>query len=838
MVRYFFLCTAIVSYLVAAARADDSAWLTDAYSFNEPSLGGLFDSARGDADQSNGPAASESIRTAFAVDDEDLPAPSADEPATDGRPQEIQRPYHPVCGCGCHTPYLGDWCVWDVAGCGYPCEHHPCECSHGNCRLTEDGCWVCNDAYCDVWGPPVYKSNAAVRFGWWGVGTDGSENKVGEFQDLDSSPFWDLDLISSNGTRTWDIALSGLDNEANNARIRYYGPHSSGRFDFQRYFRQLDHDPLAGFDLPPNPVAADIPPGPPPEPQGNVIVDDLHLGQDYAIRVEELDARYQGRITDHLKWRLNLWGQRKFGERQSTATAHCFNVLADAPAGQTGNVCHVLSQRQSIDWLTMEIQPVVEASFENVAVEYSRTMRAFEEDDQSVFRQYTRFDFQRPAASGFLGPEYEYALVPESFTQIDRLKISAKVTECNQLYANLYIGETENKFREMHRDYDGYDLRWINRSLDDVTLTGYASRYDENNDFPPFFLVEPPFAPEPVAPALPLEEQFARHLIDYRRTRAGIKGTWQPFGDRGPRSSNYGLWDGTSLASGYEYYLLERDFVTWNVSPVPFTQPNTTSHQIEFGPSTRWSRSFDTYTRYKVRFIDDPLIGVSERAEDDPAGVQGTFNTKLPEEEHIVEVGGTWAPAANFMTTTQFNFINRWHRSEFANFSEDDYPMVVTVWYAPTCRLSLTGGYAYYSNWIDQDITLGAARVVQATGQVNTADTETTRWDYAGENHLVSLGANYMWTPRVQLVGGYEFNHGSNTFNIPLSPHAGVDWSTVEDVADVIVETHRVTAGVDWQPYCDMNVYLRYILFDYDDISADITSGTAHMVLAGATRTW
>jgi hypothetical protein len=35
-----------------------------------------------------------------------------------------------------------------------------------------------------------------------------------------------------------------------------------------------------------------------------------------------------------------------------------------------------------------------------------------------------------------------------------------------------------------------------------------------------------------------------------------------------------------------------------------------------------------------------------------------------------------------------------------------------------------------------------------------------------------------------------------------------------------------------------MNVYLRYIFFDYDDISAGLTSGTAHMVLAGATRTW
>ena len=734
------------------------------------------------------------------------------------------RPLHPVCDCDCRIPSLDNWCVCDVhCGTSEGSAGHACESAVGNCYLMDDGTWMANDERCDVWGPPVSEFDTAVRFGWWGVGSDGSENKTGEFQDLESSPFWDVDFISSNGKHTWDVVLSGLDNEANDAKVRYYGPASSGRFDFQRYFRSLDHDPLVGLDLAPGEV-------PPPGPEGDVIVEDLNVGEDYAIRVEELDARYQGRITENLKWRLNLWGQRKFGERQSTATAHCFNVLADAPPGATGNVCHALSQRQSIDWLTMEIQPVVEASFDNVAVEYSRTMRAFEKDDQSVFRPYTRFGFS--PASGLLGPDYEYAIVPESFTQIDRIKISSHLNECNQFYANLYIGETENKFRDTHRDYDGYDLRWINRSLDDITVTYYASRYDETNQFPPFFLTEPPLGPPTVPPALPLEQQFARHPIDYRRTRAGVKGTWQPFGNRGPRCSNYGLWDGTSLASGYEYYQLERDFVTWNVNPVPFTQPNTRSHQIEFGPSTRWSQAFDTFTRYKVRFIDNPLIGITERAEDEP-GALGTFNTMLPEEEHIVELGGTWMPAVNFMTTAQFDIVNRWHRSQFANFTEDDYPIHFTTWYAPTERLSFTGGYAFFSNWIDQDITLGANRG-------DPTEIETTRWDYAGENHLVSLGANYAWRSNVQLISGYEFNRGSNTFDIPPSPHAanGVDWTTVEQVADVIVETHRVTAGVDWQPTCDMNVYLRYIYFDYGDISANLTSGTAHMVLAGGTRTW
>jgi hypothetical protein len=577
-----------------------------------------------------------------------------------------ERPFRPVCGCDCDVPCLDKWCAWDVIRCDDCwCVDTPCECAQGNCRLTEDGCWVCNDARCDVWGPPVYCSNGAARFGYWAIGNDGSLQKVGEYQDLESSPFWDIDTISSDGVRTWDIALSGLDQETNDARVHYYGPGGSAKIDFQRFIHRLDHDPIVGYDLAPGEV-------PPAIPDSNVIADDLNIGEDYAIRVQELDAKFQGRITDNVKWRMNVWSQRKFGERQANATAHCFNVNAPAAAGATGNTCHVLSQRQAIDWMTVEVQPVVEAKFENVTVEYSHTMRSFGQDDQAVDRMYTRFGFS--PASGTLGPAYEYSLVPENSTQIDRIKIGANLTEDNQFYANLYHGDTTNEFRDMDRNYNGYDLRLINSSIDDVTLTGYTSRYAENTDYPPFFLDAPPLSPAPVPPAASYDENSVRSPLDYTRTRAGLKGSWQPFGDRGSRYSNYGLWDGTTLASGYEYYLLERDFATYETALGPFTQPDTKTHQIEFGPSTRWSRSLETFTRYKVRFIEDPLIGVREH--------NGAFNTNQPEQLHITEVGYTWTPTSNFMTTSQVSLINSWNDSQYADFTENNYPMSFTAWYA------------------------------------------------------------------------------------------------------------------------------------------------------------
>jgi hypothetical protein len=228
-----------------------------------------------------------------------------------------------------------------------------------------------------------------------------------------------------------------------------------------------------------------------------------------------------------------------------------------------------------------------------------------------------------------------------------------------------------------------------------------------------------------------------------------------------------------------------------------------------------------TYVRYKARFIEDPLIGVREH--------NGRFNTNQPEQENAIEVGGTWLPADNLMMMGQIGAVNRQHESQFANFNENDVPIILTAWYAPNPRLSLSGGYAYFSNLIDQDITLGFTVPDVPDPPVRT---ETTRWNYTGEDHQFSLNANYAWTPTVQLIGGYEYNWGSNVFAVPPSP-AGADWSLLPSLADVVVETHRLTAGIDSQPYPNVNTYFRYQLFDYDDISANLDSGTGHFFLAG-----
>jgi len=59
------------------------------------------------------------------------------------------------------------------------------------------------------------------------------------------------------------------------------------------------------------------------------------------------------------------------------------------------------------------------------------------------------------------------------------------------------------------------------------------------------------------------------------------------------------------------------------------------------------------------------------------------------------------------------------------------------------------------------------------------------------------------------------------------------DWSSLPGRSAVIVETTRLTAGVDYWWRERISTYLRYNYFDYNDQGAGIESGTAHMFLAG-----
>ena len=223
---------------------------------------------------------------------------------------------------------------------------------------------------------------------------------------------------------------------------------------------------------------------------GEFIAEDLNAGEDYAIRVQQLKAKFQGNLTDKIRWRLNVWGLRKQGERQVAALSDCFDH--QQIAGDTRQ-CHVLGRRQRIDWLTTELEPGLEGKWGAVTVSYSRPMRSFNQNDQSLTRLYNSHPaiYNHEAMPPQLGSEaypdgafYPYAVVPENLTQIDKLKIGVDLTETTRVYGLLYHGSTENQHRNFERDFGGFDVRLTDRTIENLKWTGYAKLNYETNQLP------------------------------------------------------------------------------------------------------------------------------------------------------------------------------------------------------------------------------------------------------------------------------------------------------------------------------------------------------------------
>jgi hypothetical protein len=666
-----------------------------------------------------------------------------------------------------------------------------------------------------------YEPLLAARFGWWGVSTSGSRAGTGEWMGLDgSSPFWDLQGISSNGTQTLDFSATGTEEESTAGNLYYFGgPGLTVDIDFDRFIHRTGHDPLirpdGGFYDPP--LRNGVP--------GYVLYGtDMNVGQDYAIRVQTLDADFKGNLTDNVQWGLKLWGMRKAGARMANSTQHCFN-RTPAPGG---NTCHVVSQGQEIDWLTAEIEPRISARFEALSIEYSRTMRSFQQDDQFVFNNFNSispvYGLQGVGAYGF---------VPENYTEIDRLKVHADLFSDTELYVVAHLGNTHNEFRDSDRKFYGVDARVTNSVHDGMHLTAYGKTFTMNNspDSTALNLRYPgqsSFWRESLPPQTFYNpDSYYLSLADRETGAVGVKGRWQPSYDFDAAPS----W--LTVTGGYEYRTLRRENVTYFLDSLPaFTQPDSNTNMVFVGLEQDWSREWNTYLRYRVLETDVPMLGVTHREQ---LSLDAAINSNQPDHEDRIEVGGTWSPADNFLVNGSFWVVNRYNHSEFVQFDEDDYPIVFNGWYAPTDRWSLSGGWATFSNYIDQDVTLGREDGRQA-GELTAF---TSQWVYYGRADVINLGTTYLWTDEVQLIGGFEYVRGSNRFLSPQSPPtATTPYSDLPAYSDVLVDSYRCTGGFDYRLTEAATFYFRYHYLLFDDIASSTQTGTAHMLLGGVSAVY
>jgi hypothetical protein len=684
-----------------------------------------------------------------------------------------------------------------------------------------------------VSGEPVLVRYSAwnASFGWWAFWNTGSPAKTGEYQDLSPSPFWDIDGFSSNGFRTLAVTATGTDEETTKANVYFFQNNLTARVDYERYLHRRDHDPMNNIpDYTASPTNTTDP---------KIIKQDLNVGQDYAVRVQELNATIKLMANEDFKVRVDVWGMEKDGTRQANAVAMCYANSAGygvPPASNplnlqlppdhlgkyAGNRCHVLSQVQQIDWLTQEIKPVVEMHLsDSLVLEYSRPMRAFSSDDGLATRFYDRTGKLSYSPTTNASP-YAYGVVPDSYTEMDQLKLSGNLGEDTKVYAFMMAGTTVDREIDMSRWFNDVDVRVTNTSVRNTTITAYGSCFNEDEQMPnaaKVIAVNPENAPSTVAAQISAP-------IDYRRSTGGVKGVWRANGggfDRG----------GLAIVGGYEYCDLERLNADYDLTKyiggtsttvVAFDQNRTITHGFQIGPDYRWSDTLDTYIRYKFQNAVQPLTGVQEP--------NGMTNTLLPQHDHIVEVGFNWVPADWFVANATIGVERGDNHSQYAQFDEENYPMSFSVWYAATKKLSVSAGYSVYSNFFAQDISV-ADQSTYAGNAANATKPVTGPWKYGAEAHVITLGADYMLSQRIRLTGQFEWVRGRNQVNSSTMFFPSTLVTTLGSYSDVINETTRLTMGVDYKLRPRVVTYARYELYNFNDVAPGYQTGLAQGILGG-----
>ena len=115
-----------------------------------------------------------------------------------------------------------------------------------------------------------------------------------------------------------------------------------------------------------------------------------------------------------------------------------------------------------------------------------------------------------------------------------------------------------------------------------------------------------------------------------------------------------------------------------------------------------------------------------------------------------------------------------------------------------------------------------------------------------GNQYTFNLGATYACTERVRLTGGYEYTWGHDRILAAPSPATALDpsntttpttivpdWTLIPSLSEAVVQTNRITAGLDYLARERITVFFRYNFFDYRDLGGTGDSGQVHGFLGG-----
>ena len=304
-----------------------------------------------------------------------------------------------------------------------------------------------------------------------------------------------------------------------------------------------------------------------------------------------------------------------------------------------------------------------------------------------------------------------YNIVPDSQTQIDRLKFSTKIGCATDVYLLGYVGYNEDLLRDTYRNFNGADLRITNRSIDSLTVTTYAKYYREDDH-------DALDAAELLAIIRSRSRSFyqetslgGRPQIDRQTPAFGVNSRWRPFEDqcgiRGGLAFVAGTNTATCCGKTPAIRLLPAGPAHSSMRPASSRSPIRTRTRSPWasrrsGPPSSTRTSATSSSRPNTRCTALlPMSGTS---------IGDALNSTLPTQENRVELGCTWTPTDCLMVNATLYVENAMSNAPYVNWQSNSLPFTLSAWWAPTQDWSFSIGAAEMDSWINQDVSLGTAR--------------------------------------------------------------------------------------------------------------------------------
>jgi hypothetical protein len=423
--------------------------------------------------------------------------------------------------------------------------------------------------------------------------------------------------------------------------------------------------------------------------------------------------------------------------------------------------CHVTSRNKYVNTSTNDVTTGVEATLGPATFSYSHLLRDFTEHASAPMANYGN------GASFFLVKgAAPYSQVPDSRLTVDTLSIRSALPWDSTMYANVQHGKRENQTT-------GNDVTFNSAA---TRLSKYFSRFLTCDAFYNTYKLQ----------------NKTSGGIDLDTERGGLDVTSHPLKN-------------STLSCSYQWEDTNRGNAEWS---------STRKNIYRISWSQRILKKLRLNTYYKKTRIDDPFVMKDQT-------FNGLVQTSLPQKEDEMYGSVNWSPLYNLTLSTSLRYTDS--RSSRYDSDEDLWEYVISLWYVPTERLTLTGSYTLSKTTVDSFGTLKTYHLTDPKS-LFTYD----NFPYDGRSRACYFSATYLLTHRITISGDVTWIDSTADFDKKI---AGRNLGSYSDLSIGQLDS---SLGIAYACTNRLTLNARFVYREYNDHETDYYDGKINMVSIGA----